>query len=66
MDQSFAIQAVCIRELLEGGEYAAGVHDVPDRLDREVAEIKLATEGIGIDALSDAQAEYLDSWDHGT
>ena len=66
MDQSFAIQAVCIRELLEGGEYDADVHDVPDRLDREVAEIKLATEGIEIDALSDAQTEYLESWDHGT
>jgi adenosylhomocysteinase len=66
MDQSFAIQAVCVRELIENGAYDAGVHDVPDRLDREVAEIKLATEGIGIDALSDAQAEYLDSWDHGT
>ena len=66
MDQSFAIQAVCVRELLESGKYDAGVHDVPDRLDREVAEIKLATEGIEIDALSDVQTEYLESWDHGT
>jgi adenosylhomocysteinase len=66
MDQSFAIQAVCVRELIEGEGYDAGVHDVPDELDREVAEIKLATEGIDIDSLSDAQTEYLDSWDHGT
>ena len=68
MDQSFAIQAVCVRELIESepGGYDAGVHDVPDRLDREVAEIKLATEGIEIDSLSDAQSEYLGSWDHGT
>jgi len=66
MDQSFAIQAICVRELIEGEGYDPGVHDVPDELDREVAEIKLATEGIDIDSLSDAQTEYLDSWDHGT
>jgi len=67
MDQSFGIQAVCVRELVEhGDEYAAGVHDVPDDLDREVAEIKLDAEGVEIDSLSDEQAEYLDSWSHGT
>ena len=67
MDQSFGIQAVCVRELVEhGDEYAAGVHDVPDDLDREVAEIKLDAEGVEIDSLTDAQAEYMDSWSHGT
>ncbi|MFD1586717.1 adenosylhomocysteinase [Halorientalis brevis] len=67
MDQSFGVQAVCVRELVESGEeYAAGVHDVPDDLDREVAEIKLAAEGVGFDDLSDAQREYMGSWQHGT
>jgi len=67
MDQSFGIQAVCVRELVENGdEYGAGVHDVPDELDREVAEIKLDAEGVEIDSLTDAQAEYMDSWSHGT
>jgi adenosylhomocysteinase len=67
MDQSFGIQAVAVRELVEnGGEYGPGVHDVPDDLDREVAEIKLAAEGIEIDDLSDEQREYMDSWQHGT
>jgi len=67
MDQSFGVQAVCVRELLERGEeYGPGVHDVPDGLDREVAETKLAAEGIEIDELSDAQAEYMSSWQHGT
>ena len=67
MDQSFGVQAVCVRELVENGEaYDAGVHDVPDDLDREVAEIKLAAEGVEFDSLSDAQAEYMNSWDHGT
>ncbi|WP_248517653.1 adenosylhomocysteinase [Salinarchaeum laminariae] len=67
MDQSFGIQAVVVRELIENGDaYGAGVHDVPDELDKEVAEIKLAAEGVELDAISDAQAEYMGSWDHGT
>ncbi len=67
MDQSFGVQAVCVRELVEHGEgYEAGVHDVPDELDREVAEIKLEAEGIAIDDLTSEQAEYMDSWQHGT
>jgi adenosylhomocysteinase len=67
MDQSFGIQAVCVRELAaSAAEYGAGVHDVPDRLDREVAEVKLDAEGIDIDGLSDAQREYMDDWQHGT
>jgi adenosylhomocysteinase len=67
MDQSFGIQAVCVREMTTNGDaYDPGVHEVPDELDREVAEIKLAAEGVEIDQLSDDQREYMDSWQHGT
>jgi adenosylhomocysteinase len=71
MDQSFGVQAVCVRELVEsddegGREYEPGVHQVPDRLDREVAETKLAAKGIEIDELTERQREYMDSWRHGT
>ena len=67
MDQSFGIQAVCVREMVENGDsYGPGVHDVPDELDKEVAEIKLDAEGVDIDALSDEQVEYMGSWQHGT
>ncbi|WP_226022574.1 adenosylhomocysteinase [Halomicrobium salinisoli] len=67
MDQSFGIQAVVVRELVENGDaYAAGVHEVPDELDQEVAEIKLAAEGVEFDELTETQAEYMDSWQHGT
>jgi adenosylhomocysteinase len=67
MDQSFGIQAVCVRELTANPDgYAAGVHDVPDELDREVAEIKLDAEGVAYDDLTDTQEEYMNSWDHGT
>ncbi|QZP36490.1 adenosylhomocysteinase [Halobaculum magnesiiphilum] len=67
MDQSFGVQAVCVRELVENGDaYDAGVHEVPDDLDREVAEVKLAAEGVAFDDLSDEQREYMGSWQHGT
>jgi adenosylhomocysteinase len=67
MDQSFGVQAVAVRELVEDTDaYGPGVHEVPDDLDREVAEVKLDAESIDIDALSDEQTEYMDSWDHGT
>ena len=67
MDQSFGVQAVATRELAENGdEYEAGVHEVPDDLDRRVAEIKLAADGVEIDELSDEQREYMESWQHGT
>ena len=67
MDQSFGIQAVSVRELVEQSDgYEPGVHAVPDELDREVADIKLAAEGIAYDELSQDQEDYLASWAHGT
>ena len=67
MDQSFGVQAVSVRELVENGDdYAPGVHQVPDGLDREVAETKLDAEGIEFDELTDEQRDYMSSWDHGT
>ncbi len=65
MDQSFGVQALCVRELVES-ELEPGVHDVPDVVDRELARVKLEAEGIEHDALTDRQEEYLGSWQHGT
>ncbi|WP_302082021.1 adenosylhomocysteinase [Salinibaculum rarum] len=67
MDQSFGVQAVSVRELVENGDdYEPGVHDVPDELDKEVAEIKLDAEGVAYDELTGDQREYMGSWQHGT
>ena len=67
MDQSFGIQAVCVRELVANADsYDDGVHDVPDELDKEIAEIKLDAEGITLDTLTPEQEEYMSSWRHGT
>ncbi len=65
MDQSFGVQALAVERVLEDG-YDAGVHDVPDDVDRRVAEIKLDALGIETDDLSDEQHEYMSSWQHGT
>ncbi|ELY97848.1 adenosylhomocysteinase [Natrialba asiatica] len=67
MDQSFGVQAACVRELVDNGDqYDPGVHDVPDELDTEIAEIKLEAEGVEFDSLTETQREYMDSWDQGT
>ena len=63
MDVSFALQALCVEELVRrAGQLAPGVHPVPDAIDREVARLKLAALGVEIDALTPVQEEYLDAW----
>ena len=66
MDQSFGMQAVCMRELVDNRTYAPGIHSVPSRLDDKVAKIKLSAEGVEIDYLSDLQKKYIDGWEIGT
>jgi adenosylhomocysteinase len=58
MDVSFALQALAA-EALVGGSWTPGVHPVPDAIEREVAALKLAALHVDIDALTDAQADYL-------
>ena len=63
MDLSFALQALVAEQLVRrGGELAPGVHPVPDGVDREIAELKLASLGVEIDRLSPEQERYLRGW----
>jgi adenosylhomocysteinase len=63
MDISFAVQGlVCEWLALRRAQLPAAVFDVPGEIDDEVARLKLATMGIGIDALSRSQRDYLESW----
>ena len=63
MDMSFAIQALCARYLTEHrDELVPSVIPVPEEIDDEVARRKLASCGLAIDSLTDAQREYLASW----
>ena len=67
MDLSFANQALSAEELL-GPDPArdVGVYPVPERVDSEVARLKLESMNVAIDALSDAQRDYLTGWRTGT
>ena len=63
MDMSFANQALCVEHLaLRGASLQRRVLPVPPQIDRAVARLKLASLGIEIDELTDAQREYLTSW----
>jgi adenosylhomocysteinase len=63
MDVSFALQALCVEELVrQGGGLDAGVHPVPAAIDREVARLKLQALGVAIDEPTAEQADYRDSW----
>jgi len=63
MDMSFAGQALCVELLAhEGAALAPRVLPVPPEIDREVARLKLASLGVRIDELTQAQREYLTSW----
>ena len=63
MDVSFALQALCVEELVRRrGELAPGVHQVPASIDREVAQLKLAALGVAIDEPTAEQAHYRESW----
>jgi adenosylhomocysteinase len=63
MDMSFALQALCVEELVaRGADLAPAVHSVPAHIDREVAALKLAALGVEIDTLTAEQAVYRQSW----
>jgi len=63
MDVSFAGQALVLRWLArEHATLPAGVHEVPPPIDEELARLTLESSGARIDALTDAQREYLNSW----
>ncbi len=59
MDVSFALQALCVEELVRSGAaLGPGVHPVPPAIDDEVARLKLAALGVEIDTLTDEQIAY--------
>jgi adenosylhomocysteinase len=63
MDVSFALQALCVEELVRRrGELRPGVHAVPAAIDYEVGRLKLAALGVAIDVATEEQAHYRESW----
>jgi adenosylhomocysteinase len=63
MDVSFALQALCVEELVRRrGELAPHVHEIPAAIDREVGRLKLASLGVAIDEPTPEQDDYRESW----
>ena len=67
MDMSFANQALCAEYLVQQGRTLGHqVYSVPEAIDRQVAQLKLAAMGVDIDVLTPEQQTYLSSWESGT
>ncbi len=60
MDMSFAVQAMSLAYLAGcGRDLPLDVHPVPDRIDQEVARLKLFTMGLSVDELTSDQKKYV-------
>ena len=67
MDMSFANQALAAEYMVKNAAtLEKRVYDVPKDLDEEIARLKLASLGAGIDTLTPEQERYLASWSMGT
>jgi adenosylhomocysteinase len=63
MDVSFALQALCVEELVSrGAQMTPGVCQVPEAIDQEVGRLKLAALGVRIDEPTPEQEHYRESW----
>jgi len=65
MDMSFANHAL-VAEWLTQAKLEVGVHNVPQHIDETIARLKLEAMGYSIDALTEEQRRYLESWEEGT
>ncbi len=67
MDMSFANQALCAEYMVKNAKkLEKTVYSVPEKIDKEIARLKLKAMGINIDKLSPEQKKYLQSWEMGT
>ena len=67
MDVSFANQALSAEYLTaHAASLEPRVYGVPEAIDREIAQLKLESLGVRVDALSEEQVAYLTSWEQGT
>jgi adenosylhomocysteinase len=67
MDMSFANQAMAAAYLAQNYKtLEKKVYSVPDHIDEEVAQLKLAAFGITIDTPTPEQVKYMASWSEGT
>ena len=62
MDMSFAVQALAAEWLTKQEGLEKKVYPIPDTIDDEIGRAKLAALGLHIDALTEDQERYLNSW----
>jgi adenosylhomocysteinase len=62
MDMSFSNQALCTEYLIKNKPKEKRLMEVPEEIDKKVAQLKLKAFGVEIDKLSYEQEEYLSSW----
>ena len=64
MDMSFAVQALAAEWLVKHKDMLeTRVYDIPEEIDRQIGETKLAALGLEIDVLTDEQKTYLSGWE---
>ena len=61
MDLSFAMQLLSAL-YISAHKLEPGLYNVPEELDRRIAELKLESLGITIEKLTPEQEEYMASW----
>ena len=67
MDMSFANQALSLEYLtLNADSLENKVYSVPEKIDHDIARLKLDAMEVKIDVLSEEQIAYLNSWEVGT
>jgi adenosylhomocysteinase len=67
MDMSFANQALCVEYMVKNAKkLQKTVYSVPEKIDKEIARLKLKAMGIKVDTLTPEQKKYLQSWEMGT
>ncbi|MDA8214135.1 MAG: adenosylhomocysteinase [Nitrospiraceae bacterium] len=67
MDMSFANQALCAEYMVRNAKkLQKTVYSVPEKIDKEIARLKLKAMGIKVDTLTPEQKKYLQSWEMGT
>ncbi len=67
MDMSFAGQFLAAKFVKDNkNKLVPDVYNLPEKLDLEIAKLKLKTMGVAIDYLTSEQKNYLASWEVGT
>jgi len=67
MDMSFANQALCSEWMVKNHRtLEKRVYTVPEKIDKEIARLKLRAMGVKVDTLTEEQETYLNSWNQGT